>query len=334
MNDVLTKIARPLEMLLGATFLFAAAMKLLDPNLFLGQIHSYQVITSPALLGPVAIVAVATEAFLGLAMLLGMRLRGATHAATQAMLVFYTALILYAWTVHGLEDCGCFGKIKMPPSVSVLKNLVMMAVAGAAWWGLRGKDAAGQAGAFPRVPFVAALVLSLAAGGYTGTGVYSPKIAATPPAPAAPVPASPAPETPTPETPQCDPIFAAYTVTDEFGQVFDLSKGSYLVAMLSMTCDHCKESVPLLNQFVNDPDLPPLVAIAYEPEAGSKDTFFLETAPQFPMHVMGNNFLEFSKLIGQAPPRLSWVVDGCPKQSWDKEVPSRDEVLSASGAQP
>jgi len=324
-----TKAARPLELLLGIIFLVAAVLKALDANLFVAQIHSYQIVTDPFLKGMVALVTLFAETFIGVALLIGLRLRGAVIALVQATLVFFTVVIIYAVTVHGLTDCGCFGKVKMTPPVAIGKNVIMMIMAGIVWLGIRGRGGAESVSLMmPRSLIAAGISVVLTAYAvpqvYETDSVPAQQTARTAETDEAGDAVSPAPSGP----------YANIVVESETGEVFDLGRGTHLVASLSMTCDHCMGEIPALNNLHLDPDLPPVVALAHEPDAGSLDLFVLQTDPLFPFHPLGNNFLRFSQFIGSSPPRLALVHDGEAIQVWDQTTPPGEtirETLESAG---
>lgn len=128
--------------------------------------------------------------------------------------------------------------------------------------------------------------------------------------------------------------FARYSVTTEAGESLALAQGEYLVAMLSMSCEHCMASVPQLNEYVGlFPEIP-VVALCWEPSEGSMAEFVSMSGPLFPMHSLGDNFIEFAELIGSAPPRLSFVRDGIAVQSWDDSMPDLETLLAAVASTP
>lgn len=324
----ITRLARPLEMLLGAYFIWTALLKAQDIQLFAGQIYAYQVVHARAGLIAVALSTVTLEAFLGSALLLGARLRYIPHVLVQCMLLFFTGLIIYAWQVHNITDCGCFGSIKVTPQQGIAKNLLTMAVAALAWYGLTRPQATPEApmrrvaGLRALVPLSTAVAVFL----YAAAGLQDAKADAHPPA--APAVADGAAELPV----AAPAPFARFTVTAETGETFALGQGEYLVAMLSMTCEHCMATVPALNDLAVGGALPPLVALCFEPEEGDLENFRLQTGAQFPMHSLGDNFLTFSEFIGKEPPRLSFVRDGRAVQSWDGEPPAYDALVAALAA--
>ncbi len=319
------RLARPLEMLLGAYFIWTALLKAQDIQLFTAQIYAYQVVHARGGLIAAALTTVTLEAFLGSALLLGARLRYLPHVLIQGMLVFFTGLIIYAWQVHNITDCGCFGSIKVTPQQGITKNLFTMLLAGLAWYGVSRPGAATEspmrrvADLRIVVPITTAIaVLLFAAGGLQST---------TP----APKPETPVTVNDAPAPPAAAGPFAQFSFTSEMGETFNLAQGEYLVAMLSMTCEHCMATVPALNDLALGGDLPPLVALCFEPAEGDLDNFKLETGAAFPLHNLGDNFLTFSEFIGKEPPRLAYVRDGKAIQFWDGDPPTREVITTAIG---
>lgn len=124
-----------------------------------------------------------------------------------------------------------------------------------------------------------------------------------------------------------DTAFSGYIFNDD-GQTHDLSTGEHLVAMLSATCDHCKASVPFLNDLALVPEFPPLIAFILGSEAELQD-FRLQTEPLFPAFLVGME--DFFKFIESSPPRLMYVRGGEEVNSWDWEEkpPSLDSIIAA-----
>ena len=322
-------VGRGAEIAVGFAYLLAAGLKAWNFNLFIGQILAYQIFTSTGALTAVAFTTLALETFLGVAMVLGSPWRKAVLGAGFGMLLFFTALILYAWQVHDLKDCGCFGKVSMTPPQAIAKNLVFMALTALAWYGLVGRaDTVGQL-SYLRVrkfaPPVLALVLCLSVipqlGGTIITDNEVPVAVGDTKVPAG---AEPSPESAGP--------FAGYRIVPEFGDTLDLSQGEYLVALLSMTCEHCMATVPEINAFTYEGTLPPVVALCLEPEKGSLKEFQGMTGPEFPMHSVGDNMLAWAKLCIDPPPQLCYVRDGVALKVWKDVMPSLHELLEGIAA--
>jgi hypothetical protein len=334
MKQLTVMLARPLEFLLGVIFIVAAVLKALDPNLFAAQIYGYRVVQQPDMLALAALFTLGAETFLGVAMVLGLRLRMLVLTLVQLMLAFFIGVILYAWLVHDLKDCGCFGRVPMTPPQAIAKNVVMMIAAVIAWRGIRLRHLVSPGGALWRTLVSAVVAIALVL--YAAPALYQD----APQAPAAP----PATGPEAPEAPEAPPVaaapaaarpFAQYQVQTDTGETLDLGRGEYLVAILSTTCEHCMSMVPHLNDLSFYPELPPVVGLAYVPEEGSLEMFVAQTMPLFPLHSLGNNFIKFSEFIGNAPPRLTLVRDGAVVKHWDPvgeatEFASPEEIVQAT----
>jgi uncharacterized membrane protein YphA (DoxX/SURF4 family) len=100
---------------LGCVLLFAVWAKMIDPGAFADQIHTEKLdFLIPA--RGVALIALALEAGLGLALLLGLRRKWVLIPAAL-LVAFFVFLTGRAWwlAAHGLRDagesCGCFGNL-------------------------------------------------------------------------------------------------------------------------------------------------------------------------------------------------------------------------------
>src|SRR6476661_676998 len=100
---------------LGCVLLFAVWAKMIDPGAFVTQIQTEGLdFLIPA--RGVALIALALEAGLGLALLLGVRRKWVLIPATL-LVAFFVSLTGRAWwlAAHGLRDaaesCGCFGNL-------------------------------------------------------------------------------------------------------------------------------------------------------------------------------------------------------------------------------
>lgn len=366
-TNPLVRAARAGEFLLGALFLSAAVLKLANVPLFASQILSYGVITSPTLVVATAYVLLPLEAILGVAMLAGLRVGGYVFGAAIAMLIFFSALVWYAWP----ENCGCFGPIKLGPEETLAKNVVMFLLAAFGWLALR-KQAESEPGFGAFAKWVIVLIFGSLSFYFTHDQLNNPdkyfggdrpkpkstSVSATPATapPAAPATSkSPAPQENAPDAPAAatleiaeaehyptaptatedypadtPAIYTGLTLTNADGTTLDLGVGSYFVAALSATCEHCMSTVPVINAIALRPDVPTVVAIMHEPEAGSVDDFTAQTGAAFPMLSVGNDFIKFSAFIKTKPPRFTLVRDGRPLKSWEDYPPTAEELIAAA----
>lgn len=305
LKNIAIRCARVLELVLCAVFVAGAVLKARDINLFIVQISYYGVVSEKSLQTFSALGTLWVESALGIALLLGCRARGLTFAALLALLAAFTGLIAYGWAFHDLRDCGCFGPIEISPPVSVAKNVALALLAGAAWWGLA---AGGRLKASWR-RFVLSVGMCIIAA--SGTVFYS-YCHIEPPV-------------------EADRPFAQF-VFEADEQSFDLGKGEYLVVLLSMTCPHCMDSVPALNELLYTPDIPPVVALCYEEKPGALSEFRDSTGAEFPLYSLGEKrVLTFFTLLGDGkePPRIVYVRDGRALVDWFETAPTPDEALDA-----
>ncbi|GMU91000.1 MAG: hypothetical protein AMXMBFR4_00580 [Candidatus Hydrogenedentota bacterium] len=319
------KYARYLEIALGAVFILSAALKALDVYSFAVQVSYYGVVRDPAIVQFVAGFMVVLEAALGAALLGGMRYGGLTVAVTAALLLAFTALVAYAWIFEGLEDCGCFGEyIKMGPTSTIVKNLVLLALTAGAWYGARQEAPPPDAGAeapaeaaskAPDEPpggrrrsVLAVVGLGIVAAAYAYGGRSAEM-------------RTPAPVDTTGLDTKSRP-FAKYQ-PDLEGVPVDLGEGEYLVAILSADCEHCQAAAEVLNQLAEYPDVPQIAAIMTG-HRKAMDEFRAKTAPVFPIQIVET--LEFFTLIDRAPPRFYLIRDGVEVRHLDSLDPTVEDL--------
>ncbi len=318
-------VARGLEIYIGLYFIAGAIPKALDIDKFAVQLSAYKVIESPFWLMASALFTLFVEMALGIALLLKLRLKGLTLVALQGLLIFFTALILYAWRVHGLEDCGCFPVFRMPPEVSMVKNILMFLAGCYMGWRfffvpLYKSDVAAPAFILPpraRAPLRGTIKTGLTA------AVACIAVAH----------AWQAMDRSVFANGHADErgLFAQFDLYLEEGH-FNLGEGLYLVPIISMTCAECLEKSPHLNDLVMLPDVPPMVALCYEDQPGDMESFRAMVMPQFALHSLGNRTLMYYTLIGEEPFRLSLVQNGNQIYAWDGYVPEYSELLEVLDA--
>jgi uncharacterized membrane protein YphA (DoxX/SURF4 family) len=95
-----------LRILIGAVFLYASYDKILHPGDFARAVHNYQILPAAAV-NPVGVVLPWMELLLGIFLVMGAWLPGATVLSTLLLAVFNGALIFNL--TRGLDvSCGCF----------------------------------------------------------------------------------------------------------------------------------------------------------------------------------------------------------------------------------
>jgi hypothetical protein len=319
--DVLTRIARPVEIALGALFVVAAALKALNVYGFAVQVSAYGIVRGETLPITVAHAMISLEAVLGVALLAGFRLGGVVIAITGAMLVGLTGLIAYAWAFKGLADCGCFGDyVKMGPGASVAKNLALLFMTGIVWRGTQRDSNAAPAAEYADAPVPPPDVpgnnrrLVLAG---LGTLLVVGAFLMGKPAPAR-LQISNIDKTAGP--------FAEF-VPDLGGAPVPLAQGEFFVAMLSASCDHCRAVTQSLNDLTQTPGVPQIAALMLGTEEEMKD-YMGATDPQFPIQTI--EALKFFSLLADGvlhPPDFFIIRDGAIVRHLAAEEPTYEELL-------
>ena len=95
-----------LRLLLGAVFLYASYDKILHPRAFAQAVYNYQILPDAAV-NLSALVLPCMELLLGLCLVSGVWLPGATVISTVLLVIFIGALVFNQ--IRGLDiHCGCF----------------------------------------------------------------------------------------------------------------------------------------------------------------------------------------------------------------------------------
>lgn len=132
LTAVVTLLAR---LIVAAVFIYAGVLKALDPQEFLLDVRSFQVLGDPW----AAVVALGLpwlEILCGVALILGGWSRGACLVLAGMLLVFAGAF-LQAWARGVDVTCGCFGKTENKTNFaqSLAIDAGLLALTALVWWG-------------------------------------------------------------------------------------------------------------------------------------------------------------------------------------------------------
>ena len=130
-----------LRVLLGWIFLAAGWSKIGQTMPTLATIYSYQIVMPDGLAEFIAMTLPWVELLLAVLLFAGLFFPW-TLLATAGVLVAFTVLTAQAWWRELDIDCGCFDFGAIHPALAVLstpggatlRNLVLLALAGALWW--------------------------------------------------------------------------------------------------------------------------------------------------------------------------------------------------------
>jgi uncharacterized membrane protein YphA (DoxX/SURF4 family) len=130
-------VFRGLRLFLGAVFVYAAYDKILHPMDFARAVYNYQILPE-ILVNLVALVLPFLELLIGLCLILGVWLPGATVISSGLLVVFISALSFNLF--RGLDvHCGCFsteGAGEGAGIFTVLRDVFFLVVSGCLFLGV------------------------------------------------------------------------------------------------------------------------------------------------------------------------------------------------------
>ena len=281
----MTYLRITLQIFLAATFLFSAYTKAIAPGFFEVLLEQQGLVPSRLYGAWATRFIISLETWLGLCLLLSLYVRFILRFSLVLLLIFSIHL-LYLVAIGDTGNCGCYGEmISMSPVASLGKNVVLLAVNGFLLrYAYRGNKK-------PRITWLF-LPMLFAATMFVWQS-----------------------QTPTDEVVEKLPTFETETG-------IDFANGSYLVAILNLGCEHCQEAAQQIAAWQNNgTDLPQVAALFFAEGDTTVADFNTITGSNFPYQMIDVN--TFFDLIGSAPPRIYWIVDGQVKQYWD-EKPRED----------
>jgi uncharacterized membrane protein YphA (DoxX/SURF4 family) len=301
-------IARALEMLIGAIFLFVGVLKGYQPVDFEQQIADYQIVPHPALIRVIAWTLIPLEIAVGSALVIGYRRRFARWL-TLLMLAGFTILLGWAWWTGVPENCGCFGAwAERTPAIAIVQDLGMIVALVLSGWLAPGESVSTKR-------WRGATVLGLTLLGLGGT-ILSSQSARQSKDPLTRLSAG------------ATTVISLQGLAVEGIPALDLGIGRHLVVLLDTGCSHCQESVPALNHLQEELAREAIPLLALCPNRTLEIEQFRRTyGATFPVGRIEQ--ADFTRLFARGrPPRLLLVEAGRVLQIWDETVPPDEEVRS------
>lgn len=274
-------LSRVLQYLLAITFIFSAYTKAVGPGFFEITLMDQGLASSRTFAGYMARFFIGLEFAIGFLMLLPFYVKRLMQF-TFLLLGGFTAHLIYLWWIGDTENCGCFGEmISMTPEQSILKNLVMLAVAFVIY---KTAESRTISKIIP-LGFTVAIILSM--------WLFLPM--------------------PNHE----DFPFESFTQFESAGRV-DLSSGEKLIAIFNLDCEHCQEAATKLGELQRKHEnFPELYVLFYQEGSTNVDAFEGITQSSFPYSFIDVN--TFFDLIGDSPPRVYYLKDGSVAEIWDTD---------------
>jgi len=279
--------------ILAALFLVAGISKVIDPWTFIASLGAYGVPAS--LRVPIAILLPAGEVLLGVLFLAGWHLRKAGAIAAALMAVFIVA-VGFGWWNGTLEECGCFGPfLERSPRDAILLDVVFLGLAVWIWYG---------SASAKKVALKTGQVGALAGIGIAAFAVSSVMYMAAPTA-----------------------IDAATEVSgDRDARAVDLSQGEHLLYLFHYECPHCAEMSPRVVTYIDDPTLPPLLAVTFDTPEAELERYRETHGLTVPVQVLEPR--AFVRITGEgAVPQLVYVREGRIERTWLGVLPEREELV-------
>lgn len=274
-------LSRALQIILAITFIFSAYTKAVGPGFFEITLMDQGLAPNRALAGHMARFFIGLEFALGLLMFFPFFIKQLMQF-TFLLLGGFTVHLIYLWSIGDTENCGCFGEmISMTPEQSILKNLVMLAVAFVIF-----KTAKSQK------------ISKIIVFGFTGATILSMWLFL-------------------PMPNHEDFPFDTFTHFEHKGRS-DLSTGENLIAVFNLDCEHCQEAATTLGELQRKfKDFPELYVLFYQEGSTTAEGFESITQSTFPYAFIDVN--TFFDLIGDSPPRIYYLNKGVVAEIWDAD---------------
>jgi hypothetical protein len=278
--------------IVGATFLWAAIIKAIEPHVF--QRHLVSLGWKPSrFIGPALIAVAGLEAGLGTALILGVA-PGFVLPATVALLIALTAVSWWGVRTGRTTDCGCYGGYVVPSlAQSLLVNGSFVALTLVAWL------VHGGAEPTPLWKFLAASAAGAIVAGFAVTSLSFFRRHGR-------------------FMVEMNPLKVGRRWRSRWGATIPHERAEHLVAYLGPDCPHCKRWVRVLNAIAQSADLPSVVGIVGTSNE-KLEAFIEDSGIRFPMRTIPQTLM--SRLAWRVPTTVL-VSDGRIQNQWIGQMPA------------
>ena len=275
-------LSKTLQLLLAITFLFSAYTKAVGPGFFEITLMDQGIAPNRLIASYLARFFIGLEFALGFLMLLPFYIKQLMQF-TFFLLGGFTLHLIYLWSIGDTDNCGCFGEmISMTPEQSIIKNIIMLAIALAVFKTAETKKIK------KTIPVVFSVVTIISMWIILPIPNHN-------------------------EFP-----FDSFTHFETRGRV-DLSSGEKLVAIFNLDCEHCQETANKLAKLKRSVEnFPEFYVLYFQEGSTSVEDFESITQSSFPYDLIEVN--TFFDLIGDSPPRVYNLKDGKVLEIWDTDI--------------
>ena len=275
-------ISKIIQLLLAIIFLFSAYTKAVGPGFFEITLMDQGVASNRFIAAYMARFFIGLEFALGFLMLFPFYIKQLMQF-TFFLLGGFTLHLIYLWSIGDTDNCGCFGEmISMTPEQSIIKNIIMLAIALAVFKTAETKKIK------KTIPVVISAVTIISMWIILPIPNHN-------------------------EFP-----FDSFTHFETRGRV-DLSSGEKLVAIFNLDCEHCQETATELAELKRSVDnFPELCVLYFQEGLTTIKEFESITQSSFPYDLIEVN--TFFDLIGDSPPRVYNLKDGKVLEIWDTDI--------------
>ena len=275
-------LSKTLQLLLAITFLFSAYTKAVGPGFFEITLMDQGIAPNRVIASYLARFFIGLEFALGFLMLLPFYIKQLMQF-TFFLLGGFTLHLIYLWSIGDTDNCGCFGEmISMTPEQSIIKNIIMLAIALAVFKTAETKKIK------KTIPVVFSVVTIISMWIILPIPNHN-------------------------EFP-----FDSFTHFETRGRV-DMSSGEKLVAIFNLDCEHCQETANELGKLKRSVEnFPEFFVLYFREGSTSVEDFESITKSSFPYDLIEVN--TFFDLIGDSPPRVYNLKDGKVLEIWDTDI--------------
>lgn len=275
-------LSKTLQLLLAITFLFSAYTKAVGPGFFEITLMDQGIAPNRLIASYLARFFIGLEFALGFLMLLPFYIKQLMQF-TFFLLGGFTLHLIYLWSIGDTDNCGCFGEmISMTPEQSIIKNIIMLAIALAVFKTAETKKIK------KTIPVVFSVVTIISMWIILPIPNHN-------------------------EFP-----FDSFTHFETRGRV-DMSSGEKLVAIFNLDCEHCQETANELGKLKRSVEnFPEFYVLYFQEGSTSIEDFESITQSSFPYDLIEVN--TFFDLIGDSPPRVYNLKDGKVLEIWDTDI--------------